>query len=60
MIAEAKNALCVKLSDYAQTHGGRYLLCDPENKAGLDVFGDVYLLIAFPADKAGDAWNFAE
>ncbi len=48
------------LTDYARTHGGRFLLFGSAARGTMAYHSDVDILIDFPEDTAGDAWNFAE
>ena len=58
--AEAVETLVPMLSDYARTHGGRYLLFGSAARGTMKYDSDVDILLDFPADAFGDAWNFAE
>ncbi len=48
------------LADYARAHGGRFLLFGSAARGTMAYHSDVDILIDFPEDTAGDAWNFAE
>jgi predicted nucleotidyltransferase len=53
-------ALLPVLAEYARAHGGRFLLFGSAARGTMKYDSDVDLLLDFPEDKLGDAWNFAE
>jgi hypothetical protein len=50
----------VVLAAYAQAHGGRFLLYGSAARGTMKYDSDVDLLLDFPEDAPGEAWNFAE
>lgn len=52
--------LLVVLTNYAQAHGGRFLLFGSAARGTMRYDSDVDLLVDFPPDALDDAWNFAE
>lgn len=59
-IRQALGALRQRLSDYAQAHGGRYLLYGSAARDAPRYDSDVDLLVDFPPETQSDAWRFAE
>lgn len=57
---QAVAAVVPLLTEYARAHGGRYLLFGSAARGQMKFHSDVDLLLDFPADAFGDAWNFAE
>ena len=57
---DAVAALIPVLTDYARTHGGRYLLFGSAARDTMTYHSDVDLLMDFPEDTLTDAWTFAE
>jgi len=57
---EAVVALVAVLAAYARTHGGRFLLYGSAARGTMKYDSDVDLLVDFPEDTLGEAWNFAE
>jgi predicted nucleotidyltransferase len=49
-----------RLSDYARTHGGRFLLYGSAARGDLRFDSDIDVLIDFPEDRLTHAWRFAE
>ncbi len=58
--AAAVEALVPLLSAYARDHGGRFLLFGSAARGQMKFQSDVDLLIDFPEDAFGAAWDFAE
>lgn len=58
--AGAVEALVPVLTAYAKAHGGRYLLFGSAARGTMKYDSDVDILLDFPEDAFGDAWNFAE
>jgi predicted nucleotidyltransferase len=57
---EAVAALLPQLVEYARAHGGRFLLFGSAARGQMKYDSDVDLLVDFPDDAFGPAWNFAE
>jgi predicted nucleotidyltransferase len=57
---QAVAAVVPLLTDYARAQGGRYLLFGSAARGHMKYHSDVDLLVDFPAEAFGDAWNFAE
>lgn len=57
---EAVAALVPVLAAYARAHGGRYLLFGSAARGAMKHDSDVDLLLDFPDQAFGEAWNFAE
>lgn len=53
-------ALVPLLTAYARAHSGRFLLFGSAARGQMKYHSDVDLLLNFPADGFGEAWNFAE
>ena len=53
-------ALIPVLAEYARAYGGRFLLYGSAARGTMTYHSDVDILLDFPDDAAGDAWNFAE
>ena len=53
-------ALVPVLAEYARAHGGRFLMYGSAARGTMTYHSDVDVLLDFPEDAAGDAWNFAE
>jgi predicted nucleotidyltransferase len=58
--AAAVEALVPLLTDYARTHGGRFLLFGSAARGQMKYHSDVDLLLDFPPEAFDDAWGFAE
>ena len=58
--ASAVEALVPVLAEYAQVHGGRFLLFGSAARGTMTYHSDVDILLDFPEDTLGEAWNFAE
>ncbi len=58
--AAAVEALVPVLAEYARAHGGRFLLFGSAARGTMTDHSDVDVLLDFPPDAFGDAWNFAE
>jgi predicted nucleotidyltransferase len=56
----AVDALLPALTDYARTHGGRFLLYGSAARGQMKYHSDVDLLLDFPAEALSEAWSFAE
>jgi|HubBroStandDraft_6_1064221.scaffolds.fasta_scaffold2557857_1 predicted nucleotidyltransferase len=48
------------LDAYARAHGGRFLLFGSAAHGQMRYDSDVDILVEFPPDRQGAAWNFAE
>jgi hypothetical protein len=48
------------LTEYARAHGGRYRLFGSAARGQISYDSDVDLLLDFPEEAFGEAWNFAE
>src|SRR5580700_11265611 len=46
------------LDAYARGHGGRFLLFGSAARGQMRYDGDVDILVEFPPDRQGAAWNF--
>ena len=57
---EAVVALVPVPAAYARAHGGRFLFYGSAARGTMKYDSDVDLLVDFPEDACGDAWNFAE
>src|SRR5271155_3861001 len=57
---QAVAALVPVLAEYARRHGGRFLLYGSAARGQVKDHSDVDLLLDFPGETLGDAWNFAE
>jgi predicted nucleotidyltransferase len=57
---DAVAALIPVLTDYARTHGGRYLLFGSAARGTMTYHSDVDVLMDFPEDALSEAWKFAE
>jgi predicted nucleotidyltransferase len=57
---DAVHDLRSALAAYAREHGGRFLLFGSAARGDMRFDSDVDILVDFPADTLGDAWNFAE
>jgi predicted nucleotidyltransferase len=53
-------ALLPVLAEYARGHGGRFLLYGSAARGQMKFHSDVDLLLDFPGEMLGEAWNFAE
>lgn len=49
-----------ELAAYARAHGGRFILFGSAARDEMRYHSDVDLLVDFPPQESGDAWNFAE
>ena len=58
--AAAVEALVPVFSDYACQHGGRFLLFGSAARGQMKYDSDVDLLLDFPEEAFGFAWDFAE
>ncbi len=58
--AAAVEAVLPILADYARTRGGRFLLFGSAARGQMKFDSDVDLLLDFPPEAFGEAWNFAE
>jgi predicted nucleotidyltransferase len=57
---DAVAALVPVLTEYARTHGGRFLLFGSAARGTMKYDSDVDLLMDFPAEALNEAWTFAE
>jgi predicted nucleotidyltransferase len=57
---QAVAALVPVLTEYARGHGGRFLLYGSAARGQMKYHSDVDLLLDFPGETLGEAWNFAE
>ena len=57
---DAVAALVPVLTEYARTHGGRFLLFGSAARGTMKYDSDVDLLMDFPEDALNEAWTFAE
>jgi predicted nucleotidyltransferase len=55
-VADLRSALAV----YAREHGGRFLLFGSAARGDMRYNSDVDIVVDFPSDAQGAAWNFAE
>jgi predicted nucleotidyltransferase len=56
----AAHAVCDRLSEYARSHGGRFIVYGSVAKDQIRADSDVDILVDFPPDREADAWRFAE
>jgi predicted nucleotidyltransferase len=56
----AVESLRTVLTDYARTHGGRFLLFGSAARGTMRYDSDVDILVDFPPDALDDAWSSAE
>lgn len=56
----AFGALQRELAAYARTHGGTFIVFGSLARGDHRFHSDVDLLVDFPADQEGKAWDFAE
>lgn len=57
---KAVTALVPVLAAYAHVHDGRFLLYGSAGRGQMKYHSDVDLLLDFPDETLGEAWNFAE
>ena len=57
---QAVAVLVPVLAEYARSHGGRFPLYGSAARGEMKYRSDVDLLLDFPEETLGDAWNFAE
>ncbi|MDR3531023.1 MAG: nucleotidyltransferase domain-containing protein [Rhodopila sp.] len=57
---EAVAALVPVLANYARANGGRFMLFGSAARGQMKYGSDVDLLVDFPEETQGAAWNFAE
>jgi predicted nucleotidyltransferase len=58
--AAALEAIAPLLAAYAREHGGRFLLFGSAARGQMKYHSDVDLLVDFPDEAFGAAWDFAE
>lgn len=59
-IAAGVDALWTRLRNYAEAHGGRFILFGSVVREGQRYDSDVDILVDFPESTQSDAWRFAE